>query len=199
MSKKYSNLFYSEMKDSSLSSAKVIVPLVMQYIKPKSVIDIGCGTGIWLKVFQNKGVSRILGFDGLWVKEDMLAIPKESFFVQDLEKPIGKEHKADLCVCLEVAEHLPDVKAKQFIDKLTSIAPVVLFSAAIPFQDGDCHINEQWPKYWEKIFNEMGYIAVDSLRRKIWEDERVSFWYSQNIVFYVNKNNISDILNLKMI
>ena len=190
MPKKYSNFFYDEMKDSSLSSAKVVVPIVMEYVKPKSVIDIGCGTGVWLKVFQDNGVSEILGFDGGWVDNDMLVIPKQFFCAQDLESPIDSSHKADLCVCLEVAEHLPDSKARQLINKLTNIAPVVLFSAAIPFQDGSHHVNEQWPEYWENFFNEMGYVAVDSLRRKIWEDKRVSFFYSQNIVFFVNKQKI---------
>ena len=192
MIKKYSNFFYDEMKDSSLSSAKVVIPMVMDYISPKSVIDIGCGTGVWLKVFQDNGVSEISGFDGDWVENDMLVIPRQSFFIQDLESSMDSSQKADLCVCLEVAEHLPDSKAEQLINKLTGIAPVVLFSAAIPFQGGARHVNEQWPKYWEKFFNERGYVAVDSLRRKIWEDKRVSFFYSQNIVFFVNKKNISD-------
>lgn len=192
MPKKYSNFFYDEMKDSSLSSAKAVVPIVMEYVNPKSVIDIGCGTGVWLKVFQDNGVSKILGLDGSWVDNDMLVIPRQFFFTQDLESPMDSSQKADLCVCLEVAEHLPDSMAKQLINKLTGIAPVVLFSAAIPFQGGSRHINEQWPKYWEKLFNENGYVAVDSLRRKIWEDKRVSFFYSQNIVFFVNKQNISN-------
>ena len=90
MSKKYSNFFYDEMKNSSLSSAKAVIPIVMNYIKPKSVIDIGCGTGVWLKIFQENGVSKILGFDGSWVDNNMLVIPKQFFFTKNTILPKHK-------------------------------------------------------------------------------------------------------------
>ena len=35
-----------------------------------------------------------------------------------------------------------------------SMAPVLLFSYAIPGQKGTDHINEQWPDYWEALLSE---------------------------------------------
>jgi hypothetical protein len=58
----------------------------------------------------------------------------------------------DLAICLEVAEHLPPEAAEGFIDSLTRLAPVVLFSAAITFQVGNQHLNGQWPDYWATLF-----------------------------------------------
>ena len=41
-----------------------------------------------------------------------------------------------------------DRYADNYINSLTRLAPVILFSAAIPFQGGSGHVNEQWPEYW---------------------------------------------------
>lgn len=193
----YSKEFYNEMEDTNLVSARVVVPLVIDLVNPKSVIDIGCGTGLWLKAFSENGVREITGIDGSWVDKKMLVIPEQAFVSKDLEQPLNIDKKADLVVCLEVAEHLDSTKSEQLISSLVEMAPVVLFSAAIPFQGGAHHVNEQWPDYWAKIFKEKGYIPVDCLRRKIWGDNRVSFFYAQNILIYVDKNKLDKYQKLK--
>jgi hypothetical protein len=69
---------------------------------------------------------------------------------------------------------------------------VILFSASVPLQGGSRHINEQWPAYWEEKFAAHGYVPVDSIRRHIWDDSRVSFFYAQNILMYVKEDALSD-------
>lgn len=185
------------MEDTNLISARVVVPLVIELVSPKSVIDVGCGTGLWLKAFSENGIREITGIDGSWVDKKMLVIPGQAFISKDLEQPLNIGKKADLAVCLEVAEHLNSTKSEQLISSLVEVAPVILFSAAIPFQGGAHHVNEQWPDYWAKIFKEKGYIPVDCLRRKIWDDNRVSFFYAQNILIYVDKKKINEYQKLK--
>ena len=63
-------------------------------------------------------------------------------------------------ICLEVAENLPPEAAEGFIDSLTRLAPVVLCSAAIPFQVGNQHLNGQWPDYWATLFRRHNYVAI---------------------------------------
>ncbi|MBA3551111.1 hypothetical protein H0W32_02810, partial [Patescibacteria group bacterium] len=147
--------------------------------------------GNWLKVFLENRVKNITGIDGDWVQENMLVIPKESFHKLNFEEQLPIQYKADLAVCLEVAEHVSDKASGTLINNLTQIAPVVLFSAAIPLQGGSRHINEQWPDYWTALFEKEGYIPVDCIRRKIWTDKQVSFFYAQNIFIYVKKENLS--------
>lgn len=190
MQKKYDDYFYEELKGGSLSSARVIVPLVMDFTHAQSVIDIGCGIGTWLSVFKERGVKNITGVDGPWVSEDALLIPKESFTTKDVEKKFSINAKVDLAVCLEMAEHIPATQASTLVETLCSMAPVILFSAAIPFQGGVRHVNEQWPDYWAKYFAELGFIPVDCIRRRVWDDKRVSFFYAQNIFIYVSKKEI---------
>src|SRR5262245_639668 len=57
---------YCAHTDMARSSAVAIVPLVMELIAPKSVVDVGCGLGPWLATFARHGVSDFLGLDGEW-------------------------------------------------------------------------------------------------------------------------------------
>ena len=174
-----------------------MVPIVLEFVQPKSVIDVGCGVGTWLSVFSELGVPDIFGVDGNWVDKRLLLIPQNFFASHDLTRPLVIGRQFDLVVSLEVAEHLPSESAEIFVDSLTSLGPVVLFSAAIPFQGGTSHINEQWPDYWAKLFNKRGYVAVDSVRRKVWQNDNVDCWYAQNILFFVNKSKLEDYPQLK--
>lgn len=187
MSFSYSEKFYEEMETSSITSAEVIVPIVMDLILPESVIDVGCAEGRWLSVFSKAG-AKVFGVDGVWVKPEQLIIPKEQFQSIDIEKPFTLNRATDLVVSLEVAEHLPESSADGFIESLVKLAPVVLFSAAIPMQGGSHHINEQWPEYWSEKFSKHDYIPVDCIRRRVWDNKKVSFFYAQNIFIYVKKS-----------
>lgn len=183
----YSEDFYKVIGEYSRKSAEEIVPLVLKLIPCNQVIDVGCGDGTWLEVFKQHGVEEIVGVDGDYVSEDTLVIPKDKFISFDLQKPLQINKQFDLVISLEVAEHLPAECAQTFIDSLTSLGPVILFSAAIPYQGGENHINEQWPDYWAKYFYEKDYVVIDSLRRNIWNNKNVAYWYSQNILLFAKR------------
>jgi SAM-dependent methyltransferase len=168
----------------SLKSAERIVPLLINLIKPKSVIDIGCGIGSWLSVFKKLGIEDIFGVDGDWVKKEMLLIPPEKSLALDLKKTFCLERQFDLAISLEVAEHLPPSAAPLFVKSLTSAAPVIFFSAAIPFQGGVNHLNEQWPDYWEQYFREQGYMVIDCIRKRIWKNNDIDYFYAQNSLVF---------------
>jgi len=55
---------------------------------------------------------------------------------------------------------------------------VVVFSAAIPFQQGDGHINEQWPSFWSNLFAAHGYDCLPDLRHRAWSNPSIEVWYS---------------------
>ena len=191
MTTSYNQAFFDEMDEPNLVSARIVVPTVLGFIHPKSVVDVGCGRGLWLKAFMEQGIEDVAGYDGDYLDREKLAFPKEHFHTADLEKPITPDRSFDLAVCLEVGEHLSDSISDALVQTLTASAPVVLFSAAIPLQGGSRHINEQWPEYWEKKFAAHGYVPVDALRRHIWGDKRVSFFYQQNILLYVKESELS--------
>lgn len=171
-----------------MASARAVVPLVLDLISPKSVVDIGCGVGTWLSVFAEHDIA-ITGIDGEWIQPEQLHIPSEHFISkEDLTKLEGLALHADLTTCLEVGEHLPGHAAAGLVATLTAIAPVVLFGAAIPLQGGTHHVNEQWPAYWAAHFKKHGYVPVDCIRRHVWLDERIEYWYAQNTFIYVRED-----------
>src|SRR5688572_29188669 len=176
----YSARFFERLEGGSLRSARAIVPLVVELLGPRSVVDVGCGTGAWLSVFAAAGIADFLGLDGRWVDVEQLAIPKTSFRALDLEQPIDVGRSFDLAVSLEVAEHLPLAAAETFVDSLARLAPAVLFSAAIPFQGGTDHKNEQWQDWWAERFAQRGLHAIDCIRPAVWRVGDGVVWYAQN-------------------
>lgn len=185
----YSQELYQEINDCK-ESAKEIWSIVQQYIKPSSVVDIGCGLGTWLSVIRNNGINDILGIDGDYIDRNLLLIPSNKFMPTDLREKINLSRKFDLCMSLEVAEHLDKEYADLFVKNLVDLSDVILFSAAIPEQTGTCHYNEQWPEYWINIFSKYNYLPVDCLRQRIWNNPNVTWWYKQNIFIFINKDKM---------
>jgi SAM-dependent methyltransferase len=186
----YSDTYYGRHKAGMQRSAHEVVPLVMNLVAPASVVDVGCGEGIWLAEFLGAGVTRVFGIDGPWVSPEQLAIPKEAFRAVDLEQPGPAEPlgRFDLCISLEVAEHLPRRSASAFVHLLVTLAPAVLFSAATPEQGGKGHINEQWPIYWAQLFSKHDFVRLDPFRHILWHKHNVQWWYRQNMFLYVARH-----------
>jgi hypothetical protein len=186
--KKYSSAFYDETLLTSMRSANEVVPLILDLTGAKSVIDLGCGTASWLHVFQKNGVERVCGVDRDSLSKANLQIDAANMVQRDLTEDLNIGETFDLSTCLEVAEHLPAECAAKIVDNLTQLAPMVLFSAAIPHQGGTNHINEQWPEYWAQLFAAKGYRVVDCVRDAIWQNEDVAYWYAQNLLLYVRED-----------
>jgi hypothetical protein len=167
-----------------------VVPLVLRLTQPRNVVDVGCGWGTWLAVFREHGIEDVLGVDGDHVNREQLDIPRQQFLSWELTHPLCLGRSFDLAVSLEVAEHLPADCAEAFVGTLTALAPLILFSAAVPFQGGQHHLNEQWPAYWARIFAARGWVPVDCLRRQIWDDDRVEWWYAQNLLLFAERDRL---------
>lgn len=191
----YDDGFYLEQEDGSYRSASIVVPILIDALKPLSVIDVGCGVGTWLRAFTENGVDDFLGIDGDYVPRDKLRIPASRFQPRDLTEVVSVGRRFDLALSLEVAEHLPAEGADKFVSFLVEAADIVVFSAAVPNQGGTTHLNEQWQSYWAAKFANVGFSAYDFVRPVIWNNEDVAFWYRQNIIVYAHQR-ASDALRL---
>ena len=186
----YDERFFEELREGARRSARVIVPLLVDRLRPRSVVDVGCGLGTWLAVFRENGIADVVGIDGDYVDRARLEIPSENFLPHDLTEVLRLERRFDLAISLEVAEHLPARSAATFVDSLTFLSPFVVFSAAIPFQGGTNHVNEQWPDYWAELFEARGFAPVDCIRREVWSNDDVEWWYAQNILLFVEETRL---------
>jgi len=191
--KHYTNKFFEGHENGALSSAKKVVPFINEVIKPRSVIDVGCGVGNWLKVWKEDiKVDRIQGIEGPYLSPHLLQIPLENVIFQDLKQDFRITDKFDLAMSLEVAEHLPKESAEHFVRSLTGLSDIIVFSAAIIGQEGTYHLNEQPPEYWSELFAKFGFVTIDYIREKIWNDPEIEWWYQQNILFYVREQSVEN-------
>lgn len=188
----YSKHFYKYCDSEARHSAEEIIPILLETIAPDSVVDVGCGLGSWLSVFNQYGIQDILGIDGGFLDKKTLVISESNFIEQDITRPLSIDRKFDLVVSLEVAEHLPPASADTFVESLCKLGDIVLFSAAIPYQGGTHHVNEQWQDYWVRAFQRRGYIVVDYIRPKIWNNKKIAFFYTQNLLLYIKKNKLKN-------
>lgn len=174
------------------TAAKIILPIVFSLFKVESVLDVGCGIGTWLSVCKDLGVLKIKGIDGNNVDLSLLNkyIDLQEFTTMDLNQPFKLNRRFDLSICLEVAEHLNPESSINLVKSLACHSDIILFSAAIPGQGGQNHLNEQFPEYWERLFQEHDFKFVDCIRPLIWNDPKIDFWYKQNI-FLVLKNSVN--------
>jgi len=163
----------------------VVVPLVVERFHPRSVADVGCGSGGWLKVFREHGVEDVLGVDAPYVRPEALRIRSDEFLGHDLAQPLALDRRFDLAISLEAAHYIPEASAAALVETMTTLAPVVLFGAAAPHQPGGPAQNRQWPAWWAELFAARGFVAEDWLRPLVWEDARVDWWYAQNTILYL--------------
>lgn len=174
----------------NLTAPNEVVPILVEMFQPKSVLDVGCGIGTWLKCFNNFGIADTKGIDGDYVDREQLKryIDISQFEPVDLTYPFDLHKTFDLVLSLEVAEHLPAASAHGFIKSLCKHGDTVVFSAAIPGQGGQNHVNEQWKEYWIDMFLDFGFKPYDLLRWKIWNNKKVDWWYKQNILVFSKKD-----------
>jgi SAM-dependent methyltransferase len=168
----------------NLIAPREIVPEILKLISTESVIDIGCGIGTFLYCFKEYGVKDVLGVDGNWVDKNLLGkyLTEDEFIEVNLEKKFTLEKKFDLVISLEVAEHISEKSADIFVQNLVASGEIILFSAGIPLQGGQNHVNEQWLTYWEDKFSRHNYVIHDILRPIFWDNTKISTWYKQNMV-----------------
>jgi SAM-dependent methyltransferase len=191
----YDSGFYESHTQGATRSARFLLDRLWRAYRPESIVDVGCGVGAWLLAAEILGVKTLRGFDGHWVAQDQILSDKIDFSPADLATgflPLKEGEHFDLAICVEVAEHLPPDSTHILASSLTKAADVILFSAAIPYQGGNGHVNERWQSDWVHQFRHLNYEPFDIFRGAAWHEEDVDWWYAQNAVLYVSKELSDD-------
>jgi len=189
----YDSLHGDVLEADALKSqyaASRVLDILSAYVAVSSVLDVGCGLGDWLKIVAARGISDFQGVEGPWLDPGRLHVDCARVQVLDLEKGFSLGRRFDLVICIEVAEHLPPDAADRFIQTLTAHSSLILFSAAIPYQGGHHHVNEQFPSYWAARFAHHKFKAFDVIRPKIWSDPQIQVWLRQNILLFADHEAI---------
>jgi SAM-dependent methyltransferase len=186
---RYGSAFYRARRTRTLHAAETVLGILFDRFDLSSLIDVGCGTGTWLQAARVLGATRVVGIEGAWLPEELHDDPSLEIVKTDLEQAVAVPETFDLCVALEVAEHLSPQRAASFVDDLCQLSNRILFSAAIPGQGGSRHSNEQWQSYWAELFNRRGYVAMDLIRPMVWNDASIPYWYRQNVLVYLRNGD----------
>lgn len=186
MSRVYDQKFIRYAANSSRYGASKVIPVLLSALDVGSVLDVGCAGGGWLSEWRRAGIADVFGVDGAYVELADLEIEPELFRAADLAHPFELGRTFDLVQSLEVAEHIDEMASSVFVSNLVKHAGrYILFSAAVPGQGGEYHVNEQPYDFWRKRFAENGFSAYDFVRPRIAADNRISFWYRYNIILFV--------------
>ena len=172
-------------------SASSIAASILKDFSPKSVVDVGCGTGALLFELKQKGCSTY----GLEYADAAIRFCRSRGLTVtklDLENDdFVPEKKFDVAISTEVAEHLPESVADRYLRLLSSLSDQVVFTAAPPGQGGEDHVNEQPPEYWIAKFNALGFQHDRELSgrwQQNWkENGQVAQWYWDNLMIFRKK------------
>jgi 2-polyprenyl-3-methyl-5-hydroxy-6-metoxy-1,4-benzoquinol methylase len=161
--------------------------------KPKTFMDIGCGTGALVKLMiklENSWDPEewSIGIE-LWQPDyDTL---ERRHFTADLRDRYDYGRQFELVTCWEVGEHLPDASADILCDNIARhVAPDghLVFTSAPPGQGGDHHINEQPQSYWTTKLEARGLTYDPELTGKVqtaWQwATGPCFWLPQNVMIF---------------
>jgi len=181
----YDARFFQNTVKFEKPSARAVADILIRQFNLRSVIDIGCGCGVYLKEFEKKGI-EILGYDGspAAVKASLVG---NKIKLHDLCQPLKLKKKFDLCLCIEAAEHLPLSCADTLIDALVALAPKIIFTAATPGQGPRSigHINEQPHSFWVVKFKAKQFALDKKLTAKIkreMKEKKVVWWVVKNLM-----------------
>jgi cyclopropane fatty-acyl-phospholipid synthase-like methyltransferase len=160
---------------------------------PKHVVDVGCGTGALLQALQDRGCD-VFGLEHSKAGLGYCKARNINVVQFDLEKDVIQENwKFDVAVSMEVAEHLPEGIADSYVDMLTRMAPVVVFTAATPGQRGHDHVNLQPRTYWVSKYERRGFNFVSEITerwRENWKSsQEVEWYYWKNLMIFRRLNS----------
>lgn len=161
--------------------------LILHIFNPGSVVDFGCGSGDILAPFERREIS-VLGIDGSRANARRSKIKESNFALFDLRDDYITAKKYDICLCLEVAEHMEEKHSAVLIGSLTRSSDIVIFSAAAPGQIGVDHCNLKSQKWWIAKFRGHGFEfdkpLTGNIKGKLENIPGVTGWYIDNLIIF---------------
>jgi SAM-dependent methyltransferase len=160
----YDKGFYAKGDPMKLDSYPRFADALIRLRAPRTVIDVGSGSGLMLAEFAKRGV-EVTGIEGSRAAIERSALG-DRVIRANLERGVPDVGRFDLALCIEVAEHLSARSAPRLIEGLTRLSDVVVFTAGRPGEGGLLHVNEQPEPYWRALFERNGYVP-SPLRRDL--------------------------------
>lgn len=185
----FNSCTHASFHKSALERAPVTIPFILQlYPGLRKVVDMGCGTGVFVAEFLKHNVHA----EGFEYSEKARKIARDSFGIEvkpfDLTTFCAPKGGFDACISFEVAHYLPAVIGDKLVKICAECAPLVFFSSAHPKQGGYGHINEQPKSYWVEQFSRCGFRLEEDKTARLEEHLRRhlvrGMWFADNICLF---------------
>lgn len=183
-------LLGAQRRGVGMDSWTIYLSMLRELFPFHSVCDMGCASGYWLNGAVRMGIDDIWGYDVTPMPDSERLFDPKKFTLIDLGVPLeAADRRFDLVVSTEVGEHLPRSMAPTFVANLTRFGDVILFGAALPYQGGVGHQNENWVEYWNQLFRANGFECYDIFRPVLWNRPDVHYYYRQNTMLFVKQGS----------
>lgn len=157
--------------------------------QPHQVLDIGCGLGGYIRMFQEWGTTEVLGIER--TPEGDFFLSKGNFLLHDLRQPLDLQQTYDLVVCLNVIEHIDERYEGIVLRTIHRHAKDrIIFAAAEPAQPGRGYVNRKSLAYWLAAWQQLGWIpdVFDSLAVR---SLSTFSWLRRNLIILVRGDHAS--------
>ena len=184
----YNATYYACVDGDAMRSRDPMSESIIADLKPRTLIDAGCGTGALMEAIRDRGVETcgLEYSDAGLVRCRQRGLTVRPYNILRDAIP-GDLTERDVAISFEVAEHLPESGADRLVDLLCGLSNVVVFSAAEPGQGGNEHLNEQPHAYWIAKFASRGWQFDRSLSeawRQQWTERQVAWFYTANLMIF---------------
>ena len=185
----HSNYYETDVEGPAVSSAPDISKSITSDLQPKTVADVGCGTGALLQALRDNGCQVF----GLEYSEAALeycrarGVDVQKFDIEN--ESLTDDRTFDVAVSMEVGEHLPEKSADRYVEILAKLSDTIVFSAAQPGppeRHAHDHVNEQPKPYWLSKFRAFDF-EYDEIMSNQWRKQwqtggAVAYWYHENVM-----------------
>ncbi len=184
----YDAAYFANVDKSSVPSARMMSASIVEEFAPRTVLDVGCGTGALLKALADRGVQG----KGAELADAAIAVCRQrgldvTRFDIERDDPAVLGSGYDVVCSMEVAEHLPEHLADRYVAMLCQAGPVVVLTAAPPGQGGTDHVNEQPNSYWITKFEQVGFALNEETTarwRSTWAEQGVTWFFANNVMVF---------------
>lgn len=189
----YSKTYYEGIEAANSRAYDLLAQALVAVFHPSSVVDVGCGSGGISIALRNHGVRDIFPFD---FSQASVAMAKSRGLLLaqrlDLTRAQRVPAEGDLCICLEVAEHIPQKYEGHVAFLLSQLSPHLVFTAAPPGQGGHLHVNLRPQEHWIKLFAGEGMRFNPEARDQLLKifAGRMIRDYSQNLMVFSRASKI---------
>jgi hypothetical protein len=189
----YKKDFFQSNYEDTWPMARYLAPLLKQYFKLGTVLDLGCASGHYIKAFEDCNV-KAYGIEGSVEAKETLVCgnPHRVQFLDLREKlyhPLQSiKYSIEgtfMVMSIEVAEHIEEEYVDNYIYNITLTEPEYIYmTAASVGQGGHFHVNCQPQEYWIDKLEEKGYKHNPEHKRHI-----TTWLYNRCKCYFVDDHN----------